>query len=209
MKTPIRILLVDDHFTARLGLSLPINGEPDMQVVGEAENAAEAVALYRQLQPDVVIMDYKLPDRSGVDAVDEIRGEFPEARVLMLTVFDGEEDVYRAVIAGATGYLTKSASRNEVLQAIRKIAAGDKHFPPELAAKIAEREKREPLIPREVEILRHIVRGEANKQIAVSLRLSLGTINLHVSKILSKLGAPDRTRAVTLAIERGIVRVGE
>ncbi len=209
MKKTIRILLVDDHFTARLGLSVPINSEPDMEVVAEAENAAEAFTLYRQHRPDVVIMDNKLPDRSGIDAIDEIRGEFPEARVLMLTVFDGEEDIYRAVIAGAAGYLTKSASRDEVLQALRNIAAGAKHFPPELESKIEERRKREPLIPREVEILRHIVRGEANKQIAASMHLSLGTINLHVSKILEKLGAPDRTRAVTLAIERGIVRIGE
>lgn len=124
----------------------------------------------------------------------------------MLTVFDGEEDIYRAVIGGASGYLTKSASRNEVLRAVAK---GKKHFPPELEAKILQREKREPLIPREVEILRHIVRGQANKEIASSLNLSLGTINLHVSKILEKIGAPDRTRAATLAIERGIVRLQE
>lgn len=117
----------------------------------------------------------------------------------MLTVFDGEEDIYRAVIGGASGYLTKSASRNEVLRAVAK---GKKHFPPELEAKILQREKREPLIPREVEILRHIVRGQANKEIASSL-------NLHVSKILEKIGAPDRTRAATLAIERGIVRLQE
>ena len=209
MKINIRVLLVDDHFTARLGLIVPINGEPDMEVVAEAENAAEALKLYRKHQPDVVIMDYKLPDRSGVEATEDIRGEFPKARVLMLTVFDGEEDLYRAMIAGAAGYLTKSASRNEVLRAIRAVAGGKKHFPPELEAKIRDREKREPLIPREVEILRHIVRGAANKQIAGSMNLSVGTINLHVSKILEKLGAPDRTRAVTLAIERGIVRLGE
>lgn len=209
MKKSIRVLLVDDHFTARLGLSVPINGEPDMQVVGEAENAAQSLKLYRKHLPDVVIMDYKLPDRTGVEATEEIRAEFPEARILMLTVFDGEEDIYRAVIAGASGYLTKSASRNEVLRAIRTIASGKKHFPADLEAKLRTREKREPLIPREVEILHHIVRGQANKEIASSMKLSVGTINLHISKILEKLGAPDRTRAVTLAIERGIVRLGE
>ena len=207
MKKAIRILLVDDHFTARLGLSVPINGEPDMEVIAEAENAAEALKLYRKHQPDVVIMDYKLPDRSGVEALESIRVEFPAARVLMLTVFDGEEDIYRAVIGGASGYLTKSAGRNEVLRAIRAVAKGAKHFPPELEAKILEREKREPLIPREVEILRQIVRGQANKQIADTMNLSVGTINLHVSKILEKIGAPDRTRAATLAIERGIVHL--
>lgn len=209
MKKNIRVLLVDDHFTARLGLSVPINGDPEMEVIAEAENAAEALKLYRKHQPDVVIMDYKLPDRSGVQAVEDIRMEFPEARVLMLTVFDGEEDIYRAVIAGASGYLTKSAGRNEVLRAIRAVARGEKHFPPELEQKLRDREARESLIPREVEILRNIVRGHANKQIADTMHLSLGTINLHVSKILEKLGAPDRTRAATLAIERGIVRLGE
>ena len=209
MKKAIRILLVDDHFTARLGLSVPINGEPDMEVIAEAENAAEALRLYRKHEPDVVIMDYKLPDRSGVEALDSIRVEFPEARVLMLTVFDGEEDIYRAVIGGASGYLTKSASRNEVLRAIRAVAKGKKHFPPDIEDKIREREKREPLIPREMEILRQIVRGQANKEIASTLNLSVGTINLHVSKILEKIGAPDRTRAVTLAIERGIVHLHE
>ena len=209
MKKAIRILLVDDHFTARLGLSVPINGEPDMEVIAEAENAAEALRFYRKHEPDVVIMDYKLPDRSGVEALESIREEFPEARVLMFTVFDGEEDIYRAVIGGASGYLTKSAGRNEVLRAIRAVAKGKKHFPPELEDKIREREKREPLIPREVEILRQIVRGQANKEIASTLNLSVGTINLHVSKILEKIGAPDRTRAVTLAIERGIVHLQE
>ena len=207
MKKAIRILLVDDHFTARLGLSVPINGEPDMEVIAEAENAAEALRLYRKHEPDVVIMDYKLPDRSGVEALESIRMEFPEARVLMLTVFDGEEDIYRAVIGGASGYLTKSAGRNEVLRAIRAVAKGKKHFPPELEAKIRDRETREPLIPREVEILRQIVRGQANKEIASTMNLSVGTINLHVSRILEKIGAPDRTRAATLAIERGIVHL--
>ena len=207
MKKSIRILLVDDHFTARLGLSVPINGEPDMEVIAEAENAAEALKLYRKHQPDMVIMDYKLPDRSGVEAMENIRLEFPEARVLMLTVFDGEDDIYRAVIGGASGYLTKSASRNEVLLAIRNVARGKKHFPPDMERKIHERESREPLIPREVEILRHIVSGQASKQIADAMNLSVGTINLHVSKILEKIGAPDRTRAATLAIERGIVHL--
>ena len=130
MKKSIRVLLVDDHFTARLGLSVPINGEPDMEVIAEAENAAEALKLYRKHQPDVVIMDYKLPDRSGVEALESIRLEFPDARVLMLTVFDGEEDIYRAVIGGASGYLTKSAGRNEVLRAVRAVARGKKHFHP-------------------------------------------------------------------------------
>ena len=209
MKKKTRILIVDDHFTARVGLRVPLDAEPDLEVVAEAQNAAEAFTLFAQHRPDVVILDYKLPDLSGVQALEKLRLDFPDARVLMLTVFDGEEDIHRAILAGATGYLTKSAGLRDLLGAVRAVAKGEKHFPPEIAAKIKARDQREPLIPREEEILRHLVRGRSNKEIADAMRLSLGTIALHVSKILDKLGAADRTRAATLAIERGIVRLGE
>jgi len=209
MSATIRVLIVDDHFTARIGLAMPINGEPDMQVVAEAENAREALLLYRQHQPTLVIMDCKMPGPSGVDALRAILTEDPAARLLMLSVFDGEEDVHRAMKSGAAGYLTKSARRNEVLHAIRTIAAGGRYLPESLAAKLAARQQREPLIQREIDILRHIVHGRPNKEIAAQLNLSVGTINLHVCRILEKLGAPDRTRAATLAIERGIVHLGE
>jgi DNA-binding NarL/FixJ family response regulator len=208
MSTPIRVLIVDDHFTARIGLAIPINGEPDMQVIAEAENAREALLLYRQHQPTLVIMDCKMPGLSGIEAMRHLLAEDPAARVLMLSVFDGEEDIHRAMEAGAYGYLTKSARRNEVLHAIRSIAAGKPYLPDSLTAKLAARQQREPLIPREVEILRHIVHGRPNKEIAAQMHLSVGTINLHVCRILEKLAAPDRTRAATLAIERGIVHLG-
>lgn len=207
-KKSIRVLIVDDHFMARLGLGVPINGEPDMKVVGEAADAAEAIALFRKLKPDVVTMDYRLPGAGGVEAAQQILAEFPEARVLMITAYEGEEDIFRAIQAGACGYLTKDASRAELLDAIRRAHAGETVLAPAVAAKLRERQRREPLIPREIDILRHIVDGRANKEIASALNLSEPLVKLHVRKILEKLGAPDRTRAATLAIERGIVRLG-
>lgn len=211
MSTPatIRVLVVDDHFATRLGLALPINSEPDMQVVAEAGTSAAAIEMYRLHQPDVVLMDYHLPDKSGVETIETIRTEFPAARVLMLTIFDGEEDIYRAVSAGARGYLTKSAECAEVLMAIRRIAGGAIYFPPDIAAKVWAREQRKPLTARELEILRLLVKGQSTKEIVGLLNLSMGTIRLHISLILEKLGAFDRTNAVAIAIERGIVRLGE
>lgn len=207
--TSIRILIVDDHFATRLGLAVPINNEPDMTVVAEAGTSAKAVELYRLHQPDVVIMDYHLPDKSGVETLESIRAEFPDVRVLMLTIFDGEEDIYRAVNAGAKGYLTKSSECADVLLAIRRIAAGAACFPPEIAAKIRAREQRRPLTPRELEILRLLVKGHSTKEIVDILQLSMGTIRLHISIILDKLDAFDRTSAVAIAIERGIVHLGD
>jgi two-component system NarL family response regulator len=205
--SPIRILIVDDHFMARLGLTVPINGEPDMCVVAEAEDATEALIQFRKHKPDVVTMDYRLPGKSGAEAVISIRGEFPAARIIMLSAYEGEEDVLRAAQAGVSGYLTKSASRADVLAAIRRVHAGEKAYAPAIAAKLKVQQRREPLIPREVEILRHIVEGRANKEIAAAMHLSEPLVKLHVRKVLEKLGAADRTRAATLAIERGIVHL--
>lgn len=207
--TPIRVLIVDDHFATRLGLALPIGNEEGMTVVAEAGTGAQAVAMYRQHLPDVVLMDYHLPDQTGVESLEAIRAEFPEARVLMLTIFDGEEDIYRAVTAGARGYLTKSSQCEDVLRAIRRVAAGATCFPPEIAAKVKAREKRKPLTPRELEILRLLVKGHSTKEIVDLLKLSMGTIRLHISLILEKLDAFDRTSAVAVAIERGIVHLGD
>jgi DNA-binding NarL/FixJ family response regulator len=205
----IRVLIVDDHFATRLGLSVPINAEKDMTVIAEAGTGGKAVAQYREHRPDVVLMDYDLPDQNGVQTLSIIRNEFPDARVLMLTILEGEEDIWRAVSAGARGYLTKSSECEQVLAAIRAIAAGDTYFPPEIIAKIRAREKRKPLTERELEILRLLVRGHSTKEIVDLMKLSMGTIRLHISIILEKLGAFDRTNAVAIAIERGIVRVGE
>ena len=205
----IRVLIVDDHFATRLGLSVPINAEKDMTVVAEAGTGGKAVAQFREHRPDVVLMDYDLPDQNGVQTLSIIRNEFPDARVLMLTILEGEEDIYRAVSAGARGYLTKSSECEQVLAAIRALAVGETYFPPEIIAKIKAREKRKPLTERELEILRLLVRGHSTKEIVDLMKLSMGTIRLHISIILEKLGAFDRTNAVAIAIERGIVRVGE
>lgn len=205
----IRVQIVDDHFATRLGLATPIHSEPDMTVVAEASTGARALELYREQQPDVVIMDYKLPDQSGVETLEAIRAEFPGVRALMLTIFDGEEDIYRAVTAGARGYLTKSAECEEVLRAIREVAAGRSFFPADIAAKLQAREKRKPLTPREIEILRLLAKGHSTKEIVDLLGVSMGTVRLHISVLLEKLEAFDRTRAVAVAIERGIVRLGE
>ena len=203
----ITVLIVDDHFMARMGLAVPINGERDMTVIAEARNAAQAIALYRQHRPDVVTMDYFMPDQNGVEATRAIRAEFPQARILMLSGRDGEEDIHRAVDAGVCGYLTKAAERDAVIAAIRSVHAGQQVFPPEVAAKLAARNEREPLTEREIKILRLIVDGRSNKEISTALHMSGGLVKLHVSKILEKLGAPDRTRAATLAIARGIVHL--
>ncbi len=205
----IRVLIVDDHFATRLGLSLPINNEKDMTVVAEAGTGAKALEMYREHRPDVVLMDYDLPDKSGVATLTDIRAEYPDAKVLMLTILDGEEDIWRAVTAGARGYLTKSCECEDVLRAIRTIDGRNLHFPPEIAAKIRAREKRTPLSARELDILRLLVKGHSTKEIVDMLKLSMGTIRLHISLILEKLDAFDRTNAVAIAIERGIVRIGE
>lgn len=209
MPKKTRVLIVDDHFATRLGLSVPINAEKDMTVIAEAGTGGKAVALYREHRPDVVLMDYDLPDQNGVQTLSIIRNEFPEARILMLTILEGEEDIWRAVSAGARGYLTKSSECEQVLAAIRAIAAGETYFPPAIIAKIRAREKRKPLTERELEILRLLVRGHSTKEIVDMMKLSMGTIRLHISIILEKLDAFDRTNAVAIAIERGIVRVGE
>lgn len=206
---PTTILIVDDHFATRLGLSLPINGEKDMKVVAEAGTGAKAIELYRQHRPDVVLMDYHLPDQTGVETLAQLRAEFPDIRCIVLTIFDGEEDIYRALTAGARAYLTKSSECEEVLRAIRAVASGATYYPPDIAAKIKAREQRTPLTERELEILRLLVKGHSTKEIVDILRLSMGTIRLHISLILDKLDAFDRTNAVAKAIERGIVRVGE
>jgi DNA-binding NarL/FixJ family response regulator len=206
---PTTILIVDDHFATRLGLSLPINSEKDMKVIAEAGTGAKAIELYRQHRPDVVLMDYHLPDQTGVETLAQLKAEYPDVRCVVLTIFDGEEDIYRAVTAGARAYLTKSSECEEVLRAIRVVASGSTYFPPDIAAKIKEREKRVPLTERELDILRLLVKGHSTKEIVDILKLSMGTIRLHISLILDKLDAFDRTNAVAKAIERGVVRVGE
>ncbi len=208
MNAKIRILIVDDHSMARVGLAVPINNQQDMTVVAEAGTAREAISLYREHQPDVVTMDYRLVRHTGVQATTAIRAEFPEARILFLSVYESEEDIFRAATAGASGYLLKSVDGDILLDAIRRIHTGQAVFPPPLAAKLEARRQRKSLTDREIAIVRLIVDGCSNKEIAVLLKLSEPLVKLDVRKILDKLGAHDRTRAATLAIERGIVHLG-
>jgi DNA-binding NarL/FixJ family response regulator len=202
----IKIMLVDDHFMARIGLALPINQQPDMHVVAEVCNGQEALELYRQHLPDVVIMDYELPDKNGPEIVTAIRTEFPGARVLLLSAHDGEEQIHRAIEAGVCGYLTKNSDCALVLASIRSIATGHSAFPPAIAEKAAASRQRPTLTERELEILNLLARGNSNKLIAADLGFSESLIKQELVRIFDQLGAKDRAHAVMLAVERGLVR---
>jgi DNA-binding NarL/FixJ family response regulator len=201
----IRVMLVDDHFAVRMGMAASLKFEDDIEVVAEAGSGEEALTLYREHRPDIAIMDWRLPGMSGVEALTAIRKEFPKARIMMLSVYEGEEDVYQAMKAGAAAYVLKSADREEVLQAIRTVHRGGKFLPPLLAARMADRVTRGTLTEREQGVLERIVEGHSNKEIAAQLGLAEITIKQHVSSILVKLGVQDRTQAATAAIQRGIV----
>jgi DNA-binding NarL/FixJ family response regulator len=207
MKRKIRVLIVDDHAMMRLGLAEAITGERDMTLVGEAANGRQALELYRKLQPDVVTMDFQMPGGDGAESTARLRAEFPEARVVLLSVFEGEEDIWRAVQAGAVGYVLKSAEVEDVLEAIRHIMSGGTYFPAAIAAKLAARETRDALTPRELQVLRHIVAGLSNKEIAAALHMSEATVKLHISNTLSKLHVADRTQAAIVAVQRGIIHL--
>jgi DNA-binding NarL/FixJ family response regulator len=203
----IRLLLVDDHFVVRIGMVGAINAEPDMMVVAECGSGERAIELFREHTPDVTLMDWRLPGISGVLTTDAIRDEFPQARVILLSVYEGEEDVFRAVRAGAVSYLPKSIERDELLSAIRAVHSGQTYFPPAIAAKLVARQARPQLSGREMEVLGQVVLGCTNREIAKELRIAEVTVKLHVSSVLQKLGVSDRTEAATVAIQRGIVHL--
>jgi DNA-binding NarL/FixJ family response regulator len=207
MADKLRIMLVDDHYLVRMGLRSILALEPDMTVVAEASTGEQARALYRMHRPDVTLMDLRLPGINGSETVHEIRMEFPDARIVMISTYVGDEEIYGALQAGAMAYLVKSVQREELAAAIRKAAAGQRHIPPEVAARLADRVTRSQLSSRELEVLRLLVGGRRNREIAGALVISEGTVKLHVSSILSKLGAADRTEAVTVALQRGIVQL--
>jgi DNA-binding NarL/FixJ family response regulator len=202
-----RLLIVDDHFVVRIGLTSALNLEPDLQVVAEARNGKEAVALYQQHRPDVVVMDYQLPELNGAEATAAIRAIDPDARIIILSVYKGEEDVHRAVEAGASGYLPKSAEPRELVEAIRAIRNGDRYFPAAISAALAQRQARGKLSEREHEVLVMIVKGRSNKEIAAAMGISENTVKVHTTRVFEKLNVADRLEAATAAIQRGIVHL--
>ncbi len=209
MKPPIRILIVDDHAMVRFALSEAIQRHPDLILAGEAENGHSAVTLYRKLRPDVVTMDFKLPDQDGDEVVAEIRAEFPDARIVLLSIFENSESIWRATQAGVLGYVSKGAKVAEVIKAIRHIAVGKPYFSDGLEEKLAVRREQENLTPRELAVLELVATGHSNKEIVATLHVSLSTVKLHLQNIFSKLGAQDRTQAAAAAFQRGIVRLDD
>lgn len=207
MSNPIRILVAEDHLVARVGVSTIVNMQPDMTVVAEAGNGQQAIELYRKHMPDVALLDMRMPIMSGVEAATAIRAQFPNARMIALTTYGGDEDIRRALAAGVQAYLTKDVLHDELLKAIRAVHAGQTYLPAGVAAALAAQMPRPDLSAREVQVLELIVRGLANKQIAYSLNIAEHTVKNHVKNILSKLGVQDRTQAATAAIQRGIVHL--
>ena len=204
---PIRILIAEDHLIARVGVGTIVNAQPDMTVVAEATNGQQAVDLYRQHQPDVALLDIRMPVMNGVDAAIAIRADFPKARIVAISTFSGEEDIRRALQAGAQSYLTKDVLHDELLKAIRAVHAGQRYLPEPVAAALAAQMPRPELSAREREVLLQIVQGLSNKQIAYTLNIAEYTVKNHVKSILAKLGVDDRTQAATAAIQRGIVHL--
>jgi DNA-binding NarL/FixJ family response regulator len=204
-KELIRVLVVEDHHVVRQGLVALLNVVDGLEVVGEAADGVEAIAQYRKHQPDIALIDLRLPRLSGVDVIERIRMETPHARFIVLTTYDGDEDIYRALQAGARAYLLKGMTSEELIAAIGAVHAGKSHIPPAIAQRLAERMGTEELTPREFDVLEQIVRGLSNKDIATELEISEATVKTHINNLLSKLGVTDRTQAATAALQRGIV----
>jgi DNA-binding NarL/FixJ family response regulator len=201
----IRVMSVDDHPLMRDGIATLIRTQADMELVATAANGAEAIAQFRRLRPDVTLMDLRLPDMSGIDVLIAIRSEFPEARVVMLTTFEGDVEIQRALHAGARGYLLKNMTPAELTIGIRAVNAGGKRIPPAVAAQLAEHMGEESLTAREIEVLEQIAGGNRNRAIAERLFITEETVKVHVKHLMEKLGAKDRTDAVAIAVRRGII----
>jgi DNA-binding NarL/FixJ family response regulator len=203
----IRVLCVDDHPLVRKGIASILANEADMELVGEANNGREAVEMFKQFKPDVVLMDLRMPDLDGTSATRLIRQEVPEAKIIALTSYDGDQDIYRALEAGVRGYILKEMVHTEVVRAIRTVHSGKRLMPQEVAERLSEYFPQVALTPREVEVLGLVAKGMANKEIATKLGTASGTVKMHIQNILAKLGASDRTHAVTIAMERGILHL--
>jgi DNA-binding NarL/FixJ family response regulator len=203
----IRILVADDHFVVRMGLIALVNTEDDLEVIGQASDGNQAVELFEKLQPDLVLMDLRMPVKDGIAATTEIFRKHPSARVLMLTTYDGDTDIHRAIQSGAQGYVLKNATGVELIPALRAVAAGQKWIPREISARLASRKMFEELTARELEVLQQISKGLANKEIGDVLKITEHTVKDHLKHILGKLHVADRTEAVTVALQRGIIQL--
>ena len=209
MKTngKIRVLVADDHFIVRMGVCALLKTEADMEVVGEAGDGDQAVERFEEVHPSLVLMDLRMPGKDGIAATEQIRSRFPQARILMLTTFDGDDDIHKALEAGAQGYVLKNSTAETLTPAIRAVAAGQRWIPREVASRLAFRDTFEELTPREVEVLNELAKGLANKQIADRLAIAETTVNFHIKNLVEKLGAKDRTHAVTIAFRRGLLQI--
>lgn len=206
-RATLNVMVVDDHYLVRMGLASILAIEPDITVCAEASSGEQALTLFRTHRPDVTLIDLRLPGLNGTDTIQAIRQEFRDARFVMLSTYVCDEEVYGALQAGAMAYLVKSVQRDELITAIRKAAMGQRHIPPDVAARLADRVAGSRLSTREIEVLRFLVSGRRNRDIASALSITEGTVKLHVSSILGKLGAEDRTEAVTIALQRGIIQL--
>ncbi len=202
---PIRVLVIEDHNVVREGLVALLRVAEGLDVVGEAADGVEAITQFRKHQPDITLVDLRLPRMSGVDVIERIRMETPHARFIVLTTYDGDEDIYRALKAGARAYLLKGMTSEELINTIRAVHAGKSYIPPAIAERLAERMGAQDLTQREFEVLEHIVQGKSNKEIAAELEVSEATVKTHINSLLGKLGVTDRTQAATAAIQRGMV----
>lgn len=205
--SPIRIFSVDDHPLLREGIAALVNSQPDMSLIAEAATGAEAIQSFKQHQPDVTLLDLRLPDMSGIDVLIAIRSEFPNARVIMLTTFEGDVEIQRALQAGARGYLLKNMPPSELIDVIRQVHAGRKRIPPEIASQLLEHMSDEVLTEREIEVLREVADGNRNREITERLFISEETVKVHIKHIMEKLGAADRTQAVAIGLRRGIIQL--
>ncbi|MEB3359617.1 MAG: response regulator transcription factor [Synechococcales bacterium] len=204
---PIQVLIADDHPPLREGLSALLARQSDIQVIATAADGEEAIAQYRHHRPDVLLLDLRMPKRDGVDVVTAIRAEFPDACIIVLTTYGGDEDIYRALRAGARGYLLKDVPCQEIFEAIRKVHQGQRYIMSEVAQILSERFQGSELTEREMEVLKLLVKGKSNREISEALCIVEGTVKYHVRNILEKLGAGDRTQAVTIALKRGLARL--